>query len=360
MSITRKAVALTGLLLASAIVLTGCATTSGNSNAGETITVVSDRSDFHLKPIFAAFEEQTGIKVNAVFVEEGLPARVTSGADKADLVITKDLPVLTTLKDQGFTQPIEKSKEVNEMLADPKTQLFVDPQKEYVATSYRARAIVYNKSKVDVNSLTGYDDLVSPQYKGKVCTRPLTHDYNISLLSQIIADKGQAYAADWAAKLKANLATDPTGNDRQQAKLVSEGVCDIALMNTYYYGLLLTNNEQRPIASATQLEFPNQAGKGSYVLYSGLSLLKTSKHVDAATKLIDYMLGTIGQNHISQSTYEYPVDPNVPLSAVAQGFGEGQNGIKAGVAKFNFIAPAEAAKYREAATKILTELSPAK
>ena len=347
MSILRKAVALIGCLTVS------IGTVLPSSAAPKkTVTVITDRSDFHLKPIFESFEESTGVDVKAVFVDQGsLPARLTSGVDRADLYITTDLPTLATAKEKGFTQPI-RSGRIRTL-----GRGFVDPQGHYAAISFRGRTIIYNPKKVNIATLRGYEDLANPKYKGRVCIRPFTHIYNVTMLSEMIADKGEDYARRWVNGVKNNLAVKPNGNDRNQAALVAKGTCDLALMNTYYYGLLLSNKAQRPIANATELFFPNQSGKGTYTLYSGVAMAKSAKNTKEATQLVDYLLGTVGQNYIAQTTFEYPVNPKIKLSVIAEGFGEGQPGIKDGRAKFAHMNPATVAKYRETATRILAEAS---
>lgn len=340
-------------ILKNVVALVGCLIVSVTTATAAEVNVISDRSDFHVRPILEAFEEATGIDVNVVFVDKGsLPARLASGADKdADILIATDLPTLAIAKEEGYTKPIG-SKGV----ANLGTGL-VDPEGHYAALSFRARTIVYNKDKVDPATLTGYADLASPEFKGRVCSRPLTHTYNVTMLSEMIADKGEAYAREWVKRVVANLAVKPSGNDRKQGALVAQGVCDIALMNTYYYGLLLSNNEQRSVANATQLFFPEQNGKGSYVLYSGVAMAKTSKNTKEAQMLVDFMLGTVGQNFFSQVNFEYPVNNKIGYSVITQGFGEGQPGIKNGIAKFNHIDAEAVAANRELAVKILTDAS---
>lgn len=340
-------------ILKNVVALLGCLIVSVTTATAAEVNVISDRSDFHVRPILEAFEEATGIDVNVVFVDKGsLPARLASGADKnADILIATDLPTLAIAKEEGYTQPIG-SKGVAKL-----GKGLADPEGHYAALSFRARTIVYNKDKVDPTTLNGYEDLANPKFKGRVCSRPLTHTYNVTMLSEMIAEKGEAYARKWVEGLVNNLAVKPSGNDRKQGTLVSEGVCDIALMNTYYYGLLLSNNAQRPVANATQLFFPEQNGKGSYVLYSGVAMAKTAQNVDAARQLIDFMLGTVGQNFFSQVNFEYPVDSKVAYSVITQGFGEGQPGIEKGNAKFNHIDAEAVAANRGLAVKILTEAS---
>lgn len=325
--------------------------TAAVSQAAE-VNVISDRTDFHLKPLFKQFEAQTGIKVNAVFVDEGgLPARLSAKPGEADLIITTDASILSLAKKNGWTQNLPGSK----------LTLSVRPElrgADYVALSFRSRNIVYNPEKVDVAKLKGYDDLASPEYKGRVCMRPLTHAYNVALVAEMIADRGEIYARNWVKGVSNNLAIKPTGNDRKQGELIANGTCDISLMNTYYYGLMLSNNAQRPFAAKTRLFFPEQSGKGSYVLISGAAAVKNSKNPKEAQQLIDFILSPIGQNFVSQVNFEYPViDDGEPLPIMVQGFGEGQPGINKGRAKFNFIHSDEISKNRELAVNILTEAS---
>jgi iron(III) transport system substrate-binding protein len=342
MSILRKARALIGCL----IVMMAAATQAAEVN------VISDRTDFHLKPIFKQFEAQTGIKVNAVFVDEGgIPARLTAKPGEADIIITTDASVLSLAKKNGWTQNLPGSKLTSSVRPELKDA-------DYVALSFRSRTIVYNPEKVDVAKLTGYDDLASPAYKGRVSMRPLTHAYNVALVAEMISDRGEAYARNWVKGVANNLAIKPTGNDRKQGELVANGTCDISLMNTYYYGLMLSNNAQRPFAAKTRLFFPEQAGKGSYVLISGAAAVKGSKNSKEGQQLVDFILSPIGQNFVSQVNFEYPViDDGEPLPVMVQGFGEGQPGIKAGRAKFNFVHSEDIAKNRELAVGILTEAS---
>jgi iron(III) transport system substrate-binding protein len=318
------------------------------------VRVLTDRTDFHLKPILKQFESQTGIKVNAVYVESGaIPARMAANSTEADIIVSTDSSVLTMAKEKGWTQPIKGSKVINSLRPELR-----DSTNSFVALSFRSRNIVYNPEKIDVTKLSGYDDLTKPEYKGRVCMRPLTHAYNIALVSEMIADRGEQYARDWVKGVAVNLAVKPSGNDRKQGELIAQGVCDISLMNTYYYGLMLANNAQRPFAAKTRLFFPEQSNKGSYVLSAGTALVKNAKNTKEAVQLIDFMLSPAGQNFVTLINFEYPViDYGDPLPIIVQGFGEGQPGIVKGQAKFNFISAEAIAKNRELAVQILTDAS---
>ncbi len=82
-----------------------------------------------------------------------------------------------------------------------------------------------------------------------------------------------------------NLARRPQGNDRAQAKAIYAGECDVALMNTYYYGKMKFNqNEPDNVHGQISIElvFFNQEGRGQHVNISAGGILKTSGNKERA------------------------------------------------------------------------------
>ena len=84
--------------------------------------------------------------------------------------------------------------------------------------------------------------------------------YNQALLSSIIANTGEESASKWASKLVKNFARDPKGNDRDQVKAITAGQGDLAIVNSYYIGLLLSseNEEEIKAGNSVGVFFPNQ------------------------------------------------------------------------------------------------------
>ena len=96
----------------------------------------------------------------------------------------------------------------------------------------------------------------------------------------MIAANGEEAAENWARKLVANMARRPQGNDRAQVKAIFEGVCDVAIINSYYYGKLKTSKVpvQRKWAKAIQIIFTNQNDRGNHVNISGGGVAVHSKN----------------------------------------------------------------------------------
>ena len=166
----------------------------------------------------------------------------------------------------------------------------------------------------------------------------------------MIAHKGEAAAKEWLAGLKANLAIKPSGGDRDQAKGVFAGECDLAISNTYYMGKMLTNEketEQKDWAKATRIIFPSSADIGTHVNISGMLLARNAPHKDNALRLMTYLASDGAQQLYANGNFEYPVNPAVPASEIVQSWG-----------KFtpDTLNVAEIAKLEKTASKLVDEV----
>ncbi len=70
--------------------------------------------------------------------------------------------------------------------------------------------------------------------------------------------------------MKANLAQKPSGGDRETARDVAAGKCDIGIGNTYYWALMTKQTEQKAWAEATKVVLPTFEGGGTHVNVSGV------------------------------------------------------------------------------------------
>ncbi len=203
------------------------------------VTLYSARKEKLIKPILDEFTKDTGIKVNLLTAKANkLLKRIESEGKNtnADLFITVDGGNLQRAKEAGVLQKIHSRK-----LNGRVPYALRDINGQWFGLSKRSRVIVYNKDKVKPSDLSTYEDLASPKWKGKICVRSSGNIYNQSLMASMIAHHGEAYALDWAKGVVANMARKPQGNDRAQMKAASAGECDIAIVNSYYYGGILNS-----------------------------------------------------------------------------------------------------------------------
>lgn len=301
--------------------------------------------------MFAAFTKATGIPVVAVFMDQGLVDRVAGNPTEADVLITKDAELMELAREKGLLQPFHSEAIGHEIRKD-----FLGPDSAYFVDAYRARVIFYSTERVKPAELSTYSDLASPKWKGRLCIRSGYHDYNLALFSQMEV----AYGADGTRSimqgLHDNLARAPEGNDRAQAEAIYAGKCDVALMNTYYYLVMMDNPEQKPWADAVSVFYPNQNDSGAFIMRSALGLTTAKPNVKAATQLLEFFAGSQGQTLLANVTYQFPTNKNVPFSPRLQLLGAGQPEVENGRFKMNFVPLAPASKKRETVVKVLNEI----
>lgn len=310
---------------ASAAVISGCAA------RGETVTVepsekvVNIYTDRHYdsdEAIYAAFTEETGIKVNIVKgkSDELIERLKTEGEDtEADLFITADVGRLYRAQEAGLLQATESA-----VLEANIPENLREPEGYWFGLTKRARVIVYAKDRVDENELSTYEDLTDPKWKGRLLVRGADSVYNQTLVASLIELEGTEKAKEWAEGIVANLARDPKGGDRDQAKAIAAGVGDIAIMNTYYLGLMLTSSdpEEVKVAEGLGVFFPDQDGNGTHINISGGGVVKGSKNADNALKLLEFLSGEKAQGSYAQANFEFPVLEGAASSEFLVSLGE--------------------------------------
>ena len=293
-----------------------------NSFADSEVNVYSYRQPILIDPFFEEFTKSTGIKVNVLHAKKGLLERlIAEGANTpADLVLTVDISRLKQFVDNDVLQPINSN-----ILKDNIPSHLRDSFNRWFALSKRARVVVVSKDRVEDGSITKIEDLIDPKWEGKICTRPGSHAYNRSLLASIIAANGETKAEEWVKGLVKNLARKPEGNDRTQAKAIFEGICDVAVMNTYYYGKMKfneKNQEQKDWAKSINIIFTNQNDRGNHINIAGGGVVKYSKNKDNAVALLEFLTKPKAQSLYSLMNYEYPVNPNMDLSSELKSWGK--------------------------------------
>ncbi|MGB0893960.1 MAG: extracellular solute-binding protein [Parashewanella sp.] len=313
--------------------------------ADDQVNIYSFRQPFLIKPILEQFTQKTGIKTKVVFAKKGLIQRLKREGQlsPADLVLTSNFSKLLQLKDEGLTQPYQLSKSLSNNIAPQ----FRDGDNHWLALTKRVRNVYSSKARAGKLDTLKYEDLANAEYKGKICTRSGKHPYNLGLIASMIAHNGEAQTESWLRGVKANLARKPQGNDRAQVKAIKEGLCDVSLGNSYYYGKMVNDSKQKAWADAVYLNFPNQQDRGSHINVSGAVMTKHAPHKAAAQKLLDYLASDKAQALYAKLNMEYPVNAKVKPSKMVQNWGE---------FKADDIALEKIANHRQAALKLVDKV----
>lgn len=285
----------------------------------EELNLYTTREPKLVEPLLEAFTAETGIDVNTIFLKDGMPERVEQEgeASPADVLMTVDIGNLVDLVDRGLTQPVDSA-----VLAEAIPENLRDKDGNWFALSLRARAL-YAAKELDLTSFK-YEDLAKPEWKGKVCIRSGQHPYNIALTAAYITHHGAEETKAWLEGVKANLARKAGGGDRDVARDIMGGICDIGIANTYYVGLMRSGAggpDQEKWAEAIKLILPTFDNGGTQVNVSGAAVAKYAPNRDGAVKLLEFLVSDEAQKIYADANFEYPVKAGVPVNELVGEFG---------------------------------------
>lgn len=312
--------------------------------AGE-LNLYTTREPALIAPLLSAFNEHTGIKVNTVFLKDGLAERVASEGSRspADVLMAVDFGNLTDLVDRGVTQAVN-----SELLNNTVPEALRDANGNWFALSMRART-VYVAKELDITNIS-YENLADPKWKGKVCIRSGQHPYNTALIAHVIAKHGEAHAEQWLRGVKANLAQKPGGGDRDVARDILGGICDLGLANSYYLGLMRSGAggaDQKTWGEGINALLPVFEGGGTHVNVSGAAVAKHSPNKANAIKLLEFLVSDEAQAIYAEANFEYPVNAKAKLNPIIASLGE---------LKVDALSLAEISKHRKAASLLVDKV----
>ena len=294
---------------------------SNGAALAESLGIYTHRQPFLLEPILEAYTKKTGVEFQTVYAPKGLAARLKAEGERtdADLVLTVDISRIKELADTGLLAPL-----ASDILNKHVPSHLRDANDRWTALSLRARIIAVSKDRVGKQAITTIEDLASPKWQGRVCSRKGSHVYNRAVLASLIAHNGEEAAKNWTLGIVDNLARRPQGNDRAQAKAIYSGQCDVALMNTYYYGKMKfakDKPEQQKWADSIEIAFFNQDGRGQHVNISAAGITRGSKRKELARAFLEWVTSEEAQQIYTKVNFEYPVNPNAQLSEEVASWG---------------------------------------
>ncbi len=299
----------------------GFSTLAAGTAYAADVNIYSSRQPALLQPLLDAFTKETGLTTATIFVERGLEERVKAeGANSpADVILTVDIGRLDATKAAEVLQPLEDATIAEAIPAE-----FRDKDNEWFGVTSRARVVYASVDRVGDEPIT-YESLADPKWKGKICIRSGQHQYNVALVASYLAHHGEEATKTWLEGLRDNLATAPQGGDRDQARNIAAGQCDIAIANTYYVGLMRTNEkepEQKEWAEAIKVVLPTFEDGGTHVNISGMGLAKHAPNRENAVRFMEFLTTDEAQRIYAEINHEYPLKRGVALSETVASFGE--------------------------------------
>jgi iron(III) transport system substrate-binding protein len=300
-----------------------CALCLSNSlHAAGEVNVYSARKEALIKPLLDKYTAATGVEVNLVTGKgDALLTRLRSEGrnSPADVLITTDAGRLYRAQEAGVLQ-----KTSSEFLDQNIPIHLRSAQGYWYGLSVRARAIVFARDRVQRAELSTYEELALPKWQRRICIRSSGNIYNQSLVAGMLATRGEEKTAAWLTGLVNNFARPAQGGDRDQIKAVAAGQCDIAVVNSYYFGAMLQSSDEgeRSAAQGVEIFWPDQAGRGTHINISGAGITAAAKNVAAARALLEFLASDDSQGWYAQTNNEYPVRADIPVSPLLQSWGE--------------------------------------
>lgn len=320
---------------------------AGTVIAAEEVNLYTTREPGLIIPLLEAFTQKTNIKVNTVFVKDGLIERVKAEGARspADLLMTVDIGNLIDLVDAQITQPLEST-----VLQEAIPAHLRGDDHQWFTLSMRDR-VAYVTTEIDDIQQLNYEDFADPKWKGKVCIRAGQHPYNTAMIAAMIAHNGVEATEKWLRDVKANLGRKATGGDRDVARDILGGICDVGIANAYYVGRM--KNAKQGSADykwgqAIRVIRPTFAKSGgTHVNISGAALAKYAPNKDSAIQLMEYLVSDTAQSLYAKANYEYPVKIGVELDPVVASFGPLQ---------VDSLPLVEIAKHRKQASELVDKV----
>ncbi len=283
------------------------------------VNIYTTREPGLIQPLLDAFTASTGTTVNTVFLQDGIPERVEAEGESspADILMTVDFGALIDLVNRGLTQPVQ-----SDVLEAAIPAAMRDPDGNWFGLSGRAR-VVYVANDVDIDSIT-YEDLADEQWRGKLCIRSGQHPYNTALIANFIAHHGEEATITWLEGLKANQARAAAGGDRDGGRDIAAGICDIAVANSYYVGLMRSGRggpEQEEWGKAFKVLLPTFEDGGTQVNISGAAVAAHAPNYDTAVQLLEYLVSDEAQKLYAEANFEHPVTDGAAVHPIIAEFG---------------------------------------
>jgi iron(III) transport system substrate-binding protein len=289
--------------------LAACRAAEQSQGSERTVTIYVSTDRVFSEPVLRAYEQRTGVRVNAVYDTEetkstGLANRLIaeSARPQADVFWSNE-PVRTlVLKSRGILAPYRSPS------AEGIPAALVDPEGYWTGFSARIRVIAYNTTLVKGDEAPrSVFDLADPKWRGQVAIADPRFGSTSFHVAALYAMAGDEKMDDLFRRLKANGVRVVDGNSVVR-DLVARGDVKVGLTDTDDVNVAIEDGQ--PIA----MVLPDADGLGVPVMPNMVSFIANAPHPDEGRKLIDYLLSADVERQLAQSEAV-----QIPLHAGIQG-----------------------------------------
>ncbi|WML38419.1 ABC transporter substrate-binding protein [Neobacillus sp. OS1-2] len=288
-------------------ILTGCSsdekTTKTETSVSKELVVYSPNPIEFNEPLVKEFEDETGIKVEVISAGAGeLLKRIESEGDNplGDVMWGGSLSSLDPFKDHFAKY---QSKNEDKVIDDYKNDDGFITRFSLVPS-----VIMVNKNLAGELNISGYEDLLNKQLKGKIAFADPAK--SSSSFEQVI---NELYAMgngdpekgwDYVGKLIGNLDHKLLSGSSAVYKGVADGEYSVGL--TFEEPVVNYMNDGAPV----QIVYPKE---GTIVKPDGAAIIKGAKNLENAKKFIDFITNEESQTMVANELNRRPVLSTVKI-----------------------------------------------
>ncbi len=280
---------------------------ASSSSAADRVTIYSGRAERLIKPVLDDFTAKTGIQVD--LLSSGtteLLNRLKAEGDRtaADLFITNDAGSLEQARTAGLLRPLNM-REIERAIPPQ----FRAPDNAWIGLSGRFWILVYNTTLVKPEELKSLLDLAEPKWKDKIAIPNSGSEYLQAGVSVIRATHGDAKTRQFLQGLKDNAGGQVYQKSSQIVEAVAKGQVALGIVNHYYIYRHLVTQPAAPIAAF--MPDQQEGGMGAIMNVAGIGIVKSTKHLESAKLLVEFLVAQAGQKLFADLDKEYPLHPEV-------------------------------------------------
>jgi thiamine transport system substrate-binding protein len=323
------------------------AASSGSSTKGVTLKLLTHDSFAVSKGVLTAFRQQTGITVKVVQGGDAgsvvNQAILTKGNPQGDVLFGVDNTLLTKALKAGIFERHTPAAE-----ATVPKDLQLDPSHHVAPVDYGDVCLNYDKRWFATHHVavpTSLEDLVKPAYKDLlVVENAATSSPGLAFLLATIDHFGTDGWPAWWKQLRANGVHVVDGWEQAY-----EGDFSGGAESKGTKPLVVSYASSPPVevvygGPGVKDSNVGVIEEGCYRQIEGAGILKGTKHLAAAAKLVDFMESARFQADMPLQMFVYPVVPGVPLPEVFTRYAITPTHVAA-------LPPAEVDAHREAWVK---------
>ena len=292
------------------LMLFSCGRESVNETAPdrgtESVVVYSSIDEARTAPLYRAFTEETGIRIQQVTGDDDRLLQLMldkTQAPAADFYISGSAARLWLASDTGVLRPTH----ADDLSASIPAHLR-DPDNEWFSIAVKANVLVFNSTIASAEEFGSYESLADAAWHGQLCMSSSALPENNALIALLI-DRHQANQAELIVRqLMANLALPVFSDSQALFAAIESGRCTVGIAS-------LEATVQRQAAKAGSrlgVATPTVANGGMQVDIIGAGVTRHAGNAAAAVRLLRWLAGHKAQEIIAESLMALPAVPAVP------------------------------------------------